>query len=89
MHATDIFWVKKCATMHSSKDAYPAILLSTFKCTVSKNGHTHKSSLVVFTAKMYSCVCLCVCVCVCVCVCEGECGVCVCDHSWRSRFAFH
>ena len=54
--------------MHSSKDVYPAIILSTFQCTVFKNGHTHNSNLVVFTAKMSSCVCVCVCVCVCACV---------------------
>ena len=52
--------------MHSSKDVYPAIILSTFQCTVSKNGHTHNSNVVVFTAKMSSCARVCVCVCVCV-----------------------
>ena len=29
-HATDILWVEKCAATHSSKDAYPAVTLSTF-----------------------------------------------------------
>ena len=47
-----------------TKDVYPAIILSTFQCTVSENGHTHNSNLVVFTAKMSSCVCVYVCVCV-------------------------
>ena len=54
--------------MHSSKDVYPAIILSTFQCTVFKNGHTHNSNLVVFTAKMSSCVCVRVCACVRACV---------------------
>ena len=58
VHATDIFWVEKCAAMHSSKDVYPAIILSTFQCKVSKNGHTHNSNLLVFTARMSSCMCV-------------------------------
>ena len=33
VHATDIFWVEKCAAMHSSKDVYPAIIVSTFQCS--------------------------------------------------------
>ena len=55
--APDIFWVEKCVPMHSSKDVYPAIILLTFQCTVSKNCHTHHSNLVVFTARMFFCVC--------------------------------
>ena len=55
-HAADIFWVEKCAPINSSKDVYPAIIFLTFECTVSKNGHTHHNSLVVFTARMFSCV---------------------------------
>ena len=33
VHATDIFWVEKCTAMHSSKDVYPPIIVSTFQCS--------------------------------------------------------
>ena len=42
--------------MHCSKDVYPAIIILTFQCAVSKNDHTHHNNLEVFTAKMFLCV---------------------------------